>query len=119
MKQLIFFFVFLFAGMIGAFAHTELQHSEPKDGATLKQPPSEIRMWFSEPMKVALSTVQVRSGQGEEVDTGNLHADAQTPSLVHLSLKKNLSPGTYKVSWTAVAEDMHVSKGGFTFMVAP
>ncbi|MBA3830372.1 MAG: copper resistance protein CopC [Chthoniobacterales bacterium] len=27
--------------------------------------------------------------------------------------------GTYKVGWIAVAQDMHVSKGSFSFRVAP
>lgn len=119
MKKLSFAFLLFIAGAVCAAAHTELVRSEPKDGATLRQPPNELRMWFSEPMKVGLSTVQVRSDKGEEVDAGNLHADAQTPSLVHLSLKKNLGVGTYKVSWTAVAQDMHVTKGSYTFKIAP
>ncbi|MEO6871292.1 MAG: copper resistance protein CopC [Chthoniobacterales bacterium] len=100
-------------------AHSTLERSEPKNGAVLKQAPNEIRMWFSEPIKVTLSTIEVRDGSGKQVDGKDARADAREPSLVHLSLAPNLGTGTYKVSWTAVAQDMHVAKGSFSFRVAP
>ena len=38
--------------------------------------------------------------------------------LVRLSLPK-LAPGTYKVVWSAVADDLHATKGHFVFHVTP
>ncbi|MGH7938101.1 MAG: copper resistance CopC family protein, partial [Bryobacteraceae bacterium] len=95
-----------------------LVRSEPKNGAVLKQSPTEIRMWFTEPLKVQLSTIVVRDAAGKQVDRGDLHADEKQPTLLHLSLVPTLGHGRYKVSWSAIAQDLHVSKGDFAFQVA-
>ncbi len=102
-----------------AFGHSSLERSEPKASATVKVAPREIRIWFSEPIKVGLSTFEVRDVAGKQVDRRDLHADKKEPALVILSLAPDLGPGTYKVSWTAVAQDMHPGKGSFSFRVAP
>ena len=102
-----------------AWAHSTLDHSEPKDQSVLKQAPHEIRMWFTEPIKAKLSTIEVRDAEGKQVDQRNLIADEKDPALVRLSLISELAPGTYKVTWSAVAQDLHVSKGSFSFKVQP
>ncbi len=102
-----------------AFGHSALVRSEPKDGETLKVAPREIRFWFSEPIKVGLSTFAVRDANGKQVDQGDLRADEKQPALVHLSFLTRLGQGLYQVSWSAVAQDLHVGKGGFSFRIAP
>ncbi len=101
------------------WAHSAIDHSEPKDGAILKQAPPEIRVWFTEPIKTGLSTFEVRDAAGRQVDKRDLRPDQKQPALVHLSLSAEVVPGTYKVTWSAVAQDLHVSKGSFSFRVAP
>lgn len=101
------------------WAHSALVRSDPKDGAVLKQAPHEIRMWFTEPIKVGLSTFEVRDAAGKQVDKGDLRAEEKEPASVHFSLIANLAPGSYTVTWSAVAQDLHVSKGSITFQVAP
>ena len=118
MKRRLLFLFLASAFAIAALAHSTLERSDPKDGAVLKQTPGEIRMWFTEPLKVQLSTIQVRDASGKQVDRGDLHADKKQPTLLHLSLVPNLGPGPYKISWSAVAQDLHVSKGNFAFQVA-
>ncbi len=114
-------FVFLAVGFAAArvLAHSTLDHSEPKNSATLKQSPNEIRMWFTEPFKTSLSTIEVRDASGKQVDRADLRADEKKPALVRVTLLPNLGPGVYKVTWNAVAQDMHVSKGAFSFQLAP
>ena len=102
-----------------AVGHSSLERSEPKDGETLKVAPGEIRMWFTEPIKVGLSTFEVRNQAGEQIDQRDLRADEKQPALVRLSLPADLSAGIYKVTWSAVAQDLHVSKGDFSFRIAP
>jgi copper resistance protein C len=102
-----------------ARAHSTLVRSEPATGATLKQAPDEIRIWFTEPIKIGLSTIEVRDAAGKQIDQQGLRADKKDPALVHLSLAAGLKPGSYRVSWSAVAQDLHVSKGSFSFRVAP
>ena len=107
------------ASVLSAQAHSTLERSEPKDGAILKSAPNELRIWFTEPIKVGLSTIEVRNAANQQVDQRDFHSDPEEPALVHLSLGANLAPGLYRVAWTAVAQDMHVAKGRITFQVAP
>ncbi len=102
-----------------ALGHSSLERSEPKDGETLKVAPSEIRLWFTESIKVGLSTFEVRNAAGKQIDQRDLHADEKQPALVRLSLPSDLSPGIYEVTWSAVAQDLHVTKGHFSFRVGP
>lgn len=102
-----------------AWAHSDLKRTEPAANAVLKSSPNEIRLWFSEPVKAGLSTITVRDAAGKQVDRQDLHPDAKEPALAHLTLQPALPPGIYKVSWSAVAQDLHVGKGEFNFRVAP
>jgi hypothetical protein len=119
MKHWRLLFVSLWVIAPAVWAHSTLDHSDPKDRSVLKQAPREIRMWFTEPIKVKLSTIEVRDGEGKQVDQRNLTADEKDPALVRLSLISEIRPGSYKVTWSAVAQDLHVSKGGFSFQVQP
>ena len=112
-------FVGLWAIATPVWAHSALDHSEPKDHAVLKQAPREIRMWFTEPIKAALSTIEVRDSAGKQVDQRDLRADEKDPALVRLSLVAEIAPGIYKVTLSAVAQDLHVSKGSLSFRVQP
>jgi methionine-rich copper-binding protein CopC len=119
MKRWRLLFVSLYAIATPVWAHSTLDHSEPKDRAVLTQAPREIRMWFTEPVKAKLSTVEVRDAAGKQVDQRNLSVDEKDPAVVRLSLISEMLPGTYKVTWSAVAQDLHVSKGSFSFRVQP
>ena len=102
-----------------ALAHTHLAKSEPADGAKLSAAPNEIRIWFTEPIKVGLSTIEVRDAGGKQVDQRDLRPDGKDRNLVRLSLSPQVIPGTYRVTWSAVAQDLHVTRGSFSFRVAP
>ncbi len=102
-----------------AWAHSSLVRTEPKDGATLATAPNEVRLWYSEPIKAGLSTIVVRDAAGQQIDRRDLRADGKDSTLVRLSLPANLGPGTYQVAWSAVAQDLHVGKGSFSFRIAP
>ncbi len=119
MRRLSLLFVSLCLLAGPAFGHSSLVRSEPKDGAELKAAPSEIRFWFSEPIKAGLSTFTVHDAAGKQVDQRDLRADPKEPALFRLTLANGLGPGTYRVTWSAVAQDLHVGKGSLTFRVAP
>ena len=65
-------FVSLLVIAAPAWAHSNLDHSEPKDRSVLKQAPYEVRMWFTEPIKTKLSTIEVHNAEGKQVDQRNL-----------------------------------------------
>lgn len=110
--------IFLCACSASALSHSALQRSDPAANSVLKESPNELRMWFTEPIKVSLSTFAVRDSAGNQIDKGDLRADAKEPALLRLSLAPRLTPGIYRVTWSAVAKDLHVGKGGFSFRIA-
>jgi len=61
----------------------------------------------------------VRTEAGKQIDQPELNGDGNQPALVRLSLPAGLSAGTYNVAWSAMAEDLHLAKGNFSFRIAP
>ena len=86
MKKVFLLFVSLIAVALSApaEAHSTLAKSEPADGAKLSVAPNEIRIWFSEPIKVTLSTFQVRDATGSRSIFG--------VKLVELAQSRSPSP---------------------------
>lgn len=97
-------------------AHAFLDHADPPVGSTVHSPPAEIRLWFSQELEPAFSTVQVLNERGQRVDKGEGGLDAKDRSLLRLGVAP-LAPGVYKVVWRAVSVDTHVTEGDFTFRV--
>jgi hypothetical protein len=105
------------AGSARLEAHAFLQRAEPAVGGTVQTSPGEVRIWFTENIEPAFSTVQVFNASGKEVDKRDVHVDRSSPALLQVSLPA-LEPGTYKVVWRVVSVDTHVTNGNFTFRVA-
>jgi methionine-rich copper-binding protein CopC len=99
-----------------AWAHAFLDHAEPKVGSTATDSPAEIKLWFTQNIEPAFSSIEVQDAQGKEVDKKDSHADAKDKSLLAVSLPA-LPPGTYKVIWHVVSVDTHKTQGHFEFTV--
>jgi len=108
--------LFAVAGSARLEAHAFLKRAEPAVGSTVQTSPGEIRIWFSEKIKSASSTIQVFDASGKEVDKRDIHSDRSNPALLRISLPP-LKSGTYRVVWRVVSADRHVTKGSFTFRV--
>ncbi|HEX5399202.1 MAG TPA: copper resistance protein CopC [Verrucomicrobiae bacterium] len=99
-----------------AWAHAQLYYSVPRVGSTVTNPPSKIKICFTEPLEPHGSTIQVRDARDKQVDKKDSHRDSEDASLLFVSLPK-LPPGKYKVSWTAVSQDKHQTEGHFEFTI--
>ncbi len=64
-----------------ALGHSGLQRTEPPVESTLRRPPSEVKLYFSERLEPAYSTVRVKDGRGAQVDRQDAHVDLQIPFL--------------------------------------
>ena len=69
----------LFAGMLaclvvtsGAFAHALIDHADPKVGSKVKTSPKEVRIWFTEKLEPAFSSMRVLDADGKQVDKAML-----------------------------------------------
>ena len=101
------------AAPAAALAHAKMTASKPADGSTVAAGMSEIELSFSKPLR--LSMVHVRDARKHDVALKGSLPTTFGP-VVKLSTDA-LTPGSYEVSWTAVAEDGHVMKGAFAFAV--
>src|SRR6185437_14043183 len=65
-----------------AAAHAFLDHALPAVGSTVHEAPRAIRLWFTEQLEPAFSSVRVLDKSGKEVDAGDSHVDAADPMVL-------------------------------------
>jgi copper resistance protein C len=107
----------LFMGLQStAWAHAFLDHSDPKVGSTVTNSPGEVKIWLTQEVEPAFSSIEVKNAQGEEVDKKDVHVDAKVKSLLEVSLPQ-LPAGTYTVIWHVVSVDTHRTQGQFEFTI--
>jgi copper resistance protein C len=101
-----------------ALAHAFLDHAQPAVGSTLTTPPARVRIWFTEALEPAFSTIIVTDAQGRAMGVGKAKVDPADPQLLEVNLAP-LQPGTYQVVWRVVSVDTHPTEGHFEFTVRP
>lgn len=97
-------------------AHAFLDHAAPAVGSTVHAPPSQIRLWFTEELEPAFSSVEVSDATGKRVDQGDARVDGADATLLTLSVPA-LAPGRYRVTWRVLSVDTHATQGDFSFNV--
>ena len=100
-------------------AHAFIDHTDPLVGSSIKQSPSQVRLWYTQGLEPAFSRVQVFDAAGKEIDKKDMHLDPKNDHLLLVSLPAGLGAGTYKVVWRVVSVDTHVTEGAFKFQVQP
>lgn len=108
----------LMAVAAGASAHAFLDHAVPAVGSKVRGPVSEVKIWFTEELEPAFSTVRVEDAKGGAVATAQHAVDTSDRTLLHVPLPA-LASGKYRVVWRVLSIDSHVTEGDFTFEVAP
>ena len=98
-----------------ATAHAFLDHAEPRVGNSVATAPREVRLWFTQKLEPAFSTVSVTDEAGQRVDTGKARVSGDTMAI---SLRQ-IHSGTYRVIWRVLSVDTHTTDGNFTFKVGP
>jgi methionine-rich copper-binding protein CopC len=114
----------VFLMMVATFdasAHAFLDHASPPVGSVIHGSPAQVRLWFTQELEPAFSTVKVLDRNGRQVDKQDQQdkqVDRANPVLLQVSLPE-LAPGRYRVVWRALSVDTHVTEGDFTFDVVP
>jgi methionine-rich copper-binding protein CopC len=98
-----------------ASAHDQLLSSDPKDGATLDEPPASITLTFSAPpldtgIEIALVGPDGVAAQGTDIQVDD--------EVVTAQLAPDLPAGTYDVAWHVVSSDGHPIDGEFSYAVS-
>ena len=99
-----------------AHAHAYLDHATPRVGSTVKSSPSEVRLFFTQPLEPQFTSAQVRSSSGAVVATGSV--DPAKPKEIVVRVNA-LPAGSYKVFWKVLSVDSHHTEGSFGFEVRP
>jgi copper transport protein len=103
------------AGASPAAAHAILLRTDPSPQTTVKQSPTAVALFFSEPVEVAFGAIRVFDVDGHRVDRSSIRrAQGNREVLVPVP---HLKDGTYTVTWRVVSADGHPVHGGFTFYV--
>jgi methionine-rich copper-binding protein CopC len=97
-----------------AWAHAYPAVSIPNNGATVKEPPREVRIQFTEGVEIAFSQITVKTSNGDIVSQGKLRQLADDTLAIDL---KPLGPGNYTVEWQVLSVDTHVTEGVLRFTI--
>ena len=100
------------------FAHAFIDHANPAVGSKSPSAPAQVRIWFTQTIEAAFSSIKICDGSGHEVQRGKATVDKANPRLLQVALS-SVPDGTYKVTWRAVCTDSHVTTGSYTFSVGP
>ena len=98
-----------------SWAHAYPAVSIPNNGATVKEPPHELRIQFTEGVEIAFSQINVKSANGEVVSQGKLRQLASDTLAIDL---KPLGTGNYSVEWQVLSVDTHVTDSILRFTIA-
>ncbi len=93
-----------------------LQRAEPPAESRLRRSPEEVKLYFTERLEPAYSSVRVENDRGQQVDRRDGRVDRANPALLRATLP-TLAPGTYQVRWRVLSIDADVTEGGFTFRI--
>lgn len=96
-----------------ALAHAQLTDTNPADGETLAEMPSEIRLEFNEELSRP-SQIRVQGPDGDVLAEGD--ADLDGPA-VFAELEDPGLAGTYCVSYRVISADAHPVTGELSFDV--
>lgn len=98
-------------------AHAKLVRANPAPNTVLGNAPSQVQLWYDEPLELNFSEVQVFDANRQRVDTGELQAVAGDAYSVLVPLKA-IGDGTYTVIWKVLSSaDGHITRGVFAFGV--
>lgn len=112
---IVFALVLLTVGVVSA--HAKLIKATPSPNSVLGTAPTQLQLWFDEPLDLAFSDVQVFDTRQTRVDQGTLQPVSADPNSVVVPLKP-IGDGIYTVVWKVLsAADGHITRGVYAFGV--
>lgn len=116
--MLVLLSVLALLGMTGtAFAHGQLDGSDPPSGAVASTAPKTVTLSFDEPVEPTTDAIQVFDDHLRRVDDNRVIRLAGDGNRIQVGLQGELQAGTYTVSWHASAADTHPVSGTFQFSI--
>jgi copper transport protein len=97
-----------------ATAHAGLLEVQPQAGAVLAQPPTEVVLTFSEPVRIIPGKIHIISPDGRAVEGGK---PTSVGVKLHIPMKATTERGTYLTSFRVISADSHPISGGIPFSI--
>jgi putative copper export protein/methionine-rich copper-binding protein CopC len=102
-----------------ALAHLHLRHSSPAAKSVLDTVPRELRLVFTEPPQLAVSSIRLLAADGSELALGTLAIDPDSANVLVAPISAGqLAAGSYTVVWRTASADGHPMEGRFDFTIA-
>lgn len=99
-----------------AWAHAQLQGTDPAPEARLERPPQAITLRFDEPVESGLGSVRLFDRNGRSLPVGApRHGGGRGEALI--APLPRLGDGTYVASYRVTSADGHPVRGAFVFHV--
>ena len=99
-----------------AHAHALLQASEPANDSSLAASPAVVTLHYNEPVEVAMSRVRLVGPGNATVEVGKAARAAGDDRTLVVSIPR-LSSGDYRLEWSTMGPDGHLTKGILRFKV--
>ena len=101
-----------------ASAHANLADADPAPNSVLETAPSNITIWFTEPLEPSFSSIEVLDSRGSRVDNDDSAVNPSDPTVMQVTLQGDLPNGTYTVAWRTLSTvDGHTIRGTFFYSV--
>jgi hypothetical protein len=102
----------------GAWAHAFLDHAEPGVGATVAAPPAKIVLHFDSELELAFSSFRVEDASGKQICSSE-PAERNPDSTLLFALPQLPGRGVYRIIYSVLARDGHLTEGDFELTVGP
>lgn len=110
-------FVLLLVGATPAWAHSELERSDPPNGGVIAVGRSTFTLWYTEAISAEASSFELRTSDGQPVAMKASVSDANDVGIVRLTTQP-LAKATYELDWKVLAsDDGHTTHGSVVFGV--
>jgi putative copper export protein/methionine-rich copper-binding protein CopC len=101
-----------------AQAHAILRSSDPAFGARLDTVPREIRLTFSEPPELAVSTIELLGPDGRAMLLGPIAYATESHRAIVAQIRGALVAGRYTIVWRVTGDDGHPTHGVISFEIS-
>jgi len=98
--------------------HTHLERSEPGKDSTITVAPTAIKLWFSEPVQIRVTTVRITGADSTALVLSPARMGTGAHAPVILDISGQVAPGRYGVAWRTMSRDGHAVNGTFSFTLA-
>src|SRR5712691_13277758 len=101
-----------------SYAHASVTKSDPSDRQSLANQPTEVDVYFNDPIDIRYSQLKVLNSSGMEIQQKDLHYIDNDEHTLSVSLPSGLKDGIYTVTTKVLDQtDGHVTKNAYVFAI--